>query len=211
MAVRIVAAMKIFNEAWHIKRTLLDVVRLVDHVIVVDGAWKHYPRGLPKSNDGTLEILEEFSSQGVSIEVITHNAGKLWDNQPAARSEYFRRGMPGDWFFQVDGDYEVTCNIDLGRWIEDNCRGKINTVLVPFINDEDLTKCYFPLIMKWEPGMEYRGNHYTLFVGDKKRVLITGKIPELVITHCHKNKPKVKKDNMGEYSVWRRDRGWKED
>ena len=60
--------------------------------------------------------------------------------------------------------------------------------------------------------MEYRGNHYSLFVGDKKRVLYPApELSDLTITHCHREKPMLKKDNMAEYSVWRRDRGWKED
>lgn len=208
--VRVVAAMKIYNEIWHIEKTVRDIIDMVDHIIFIDGAWQHYPGGTPKSTDGTREFFEGLRDSGVSIE-IHDNGDSLWDNQPQARSQYFRHGHPGDWLFLVDGDYEIGCSSNLKDWIEDNVSESTNSILVPFINDVDFTMCYFPLILKWEPGITYHNNHYSLFIGDEKRPMMAIRTPIMTIHHIHKTKPKEKIDGMIEYSKWRRDKSWKED
>ncbi|MCK5644407.1 MAG: hypothetical protein KAJ19_26645 [Gammaproteobacteria bacterium] len=200
--VRLVAAMKVFNEIWHIEKAVKGVRGVVDCIIAIDGAWKHYPGGLPWSDDGTKELLIR---ENVEI-----HGGTLWDNQPLARTEYFKYGRLGDWFLVFDADYEIECEVDIGEWIERNLTGMDNTGWVTFIDDETLSLCYFPLLIKWEEGLRYGGNHYSLCVGENKRVPVGKRVPGVTIHHCHRDKPKEKKDNMKRYSEWRRDRSWKE-
>ena len=201
--VRLVAAMKVFNEMWHIKKAIESVKSVVDHIVVIDGAWNHYPGGLPWSDDGTKELIVK--------ENVELHGGILWDNQPVARTEYFKWGRPGDWFLIFDADYEIECGIDIGGWIEENVSDKDNTGWITFIDDETLALCYFPLLIRWEEGLEYAGKHYCLEVGGEKRVPVGKRVPDVTIHHCHKNKPEGKKEGMKRYSEWRRDRNWKED
>lgn len=208
--VRIVAAMKIYNEIWHIKKTMQDIIELVDHIVIIDGAWQHFPGGTPRSTDGTREFFKELVDSGISIDIYD-NGDSLWDNQPVARNQYFKYGRPGDWLFQVDGDYEIDCSSNLKSWIEGNVNENINTIMVPFINDFDYSLCHFPLIMKWETGLNYQGNHYRLFINSTRRAIMSKRIPTLTIHHVHKGKPEERIESMKEYSIWRRDRNWKED
>jgi hypothetical protein len=112
----------------------------------------------PESDDGTLEILNDFKVDKV-IRCDQGSGGKPlpWINEYTKRSKYFV-GSKGDYYFVIDADERLVGSIEM-ELVSD----AYNVVL----KRDDNTPGYKILrIFKHQDGMQYRGAHHALWVGE---------------------------------------------
>lgn len=150
---RIVAAVNVWNDRAELERNAPSWLPHVDHVIAVDGAYAGVPTPTAASTDGTLDVLAEMGAEIVP-------ADGFWKDQCVKRTEYFRRGQPGDLFIIIDAD----------EWII----GAERLRQMPLF-DAGWFLWTSPLysrpqggarVFRWRPDLNYRGRHHWVYAGD---------------------------------------------
>jgi hypothetical protein len=85
---KLVAFYCIYNEADFIEYSLKSIYDYVDKIIIIEGAWKetYVVNGNLRSNDGTIDIIENFPDPDKKVDIYYHNENsqleqrnKLWD------------------------------------------------------------------------------------------------------------------------------------
>lgn len=145
---RIVACLNVWDDVHALRHTVPQWMPHVDHVVAVDGSYDTV--GTPAlSTDGTREYLRQFAK----VRLI--DASGL--SQCAKRSLYFEATQPGDVLFIVDADEMVASAASLRSmplcdvgWVQ--------------IQSTIYARPYGqPRIIKWRPGLRYRGRHHWIF------------------------------------------------
>lgn len=103
----IISCVIAYNEERLLPGCLESLVGQVDEVVVVDGAFEHYPHEVARSTDATRAIAEAYGCRWVATP-----GGKPWVNQVAKRNAYLV-GKEGDWYFVIDADERVQGKLPL--------------------------------------------------------------------------------------------------
>lgn len=144
---RIVACLNVWNDVNALRRTMATWIQSVDHIIVVDGAYKGTDEGL--STDGTREFLSEFP------DVTLIDAYGL--SQCEKRTRYLRAAQEGDYLFIIDADESVT-NAPALRSLPVCDIGWVR------VHSDLYTREYGqPRVIRWRPGLSYDLRHHWIF------------------------------------------------
>lgn len=152
-SLRIVACLNVWNDLSALKRTLPTWRPFVDHIIAIDGAYRETGHSL--STDGTREYLQ-------SLPNVT-----LWDaageTQCEKRTRYFQACRNGDTMFIVDADESIYPNTPTGTFRKMPICDVGWIRIVSPLYDRSYGQ---PRIIRWMPGLEYRGRHHWIYQGD---------------------------------------------
>lgn len=107
----------------------------------------------PASQDETVNILKDF---GVDEIVLAPKEG--WENEHVKRSEYFRQGKDGDYFFVLDADERVVGKIPEPEELDEHYDWCINLKRDDGINAYPIMR-----IHRFRDTMRYEGAHHALF------------------------------------------------
>ncbi len=162
---RVVACLMVWNDSAALEQTMPTWLPAVDHVIAVDGCYQSLAdRGQTvQSTDDSLALISALPSHLI----ISPTAP--WRDQIAKRNEYLKWCAPGDLIVIVDADEFF--EFDAGP---DALRNLGTTLDVGWIEaTSPLYKRPFqsPKLLRMRTGLEYRGRHHWLYVGD--RLLMT--------------------------------------
>jgi hypothetical protein len=205
----IIACMIVYNEAENIARAIESIAPFVDRLVVLDGAFEAFMRvnNLKNflSDDGTREIVFQLKQKYSNIEFV--EPFRPWKSEVEKRSYFFRLGRPNDIFFVVDGDEEVTGDIEAGLSIVAAAKHNFYQVLIHDLNYN--TKIWRIRLYRWQPNMRYVSNHWTV-VGDDYYVHYVDaepptcpRLPITIINYGHGGERKIMRDNYMQYMATR--------
>ena len=157
---RVVACLNLWNDAPALRDCAPTWLPLVDKVVAVDGVYRETVNATaPGSTDGSVELLRRLLPRGVALEIVRPPAG-CWPDQLAKRNAYLARLEPGDLAFVVDADEAVAAEGDLRDF--DGDVGWVR-MRVPSTYKRSYNQ---PRLFRFRPGLEYRGRHHWLWLGD---------------------------------------------
>ena len=178
----LIGCVNAFNEGASLRRCLFSLRKVVDYIVLVDGAYDLFPSDVPYSTDGTLAIAAEFAD-----EVIETTAP--WQSEIVKRNEYLV-GKPGDYYLVVDADEEVIGSMPTLE----------NEDYQVMLKRTDPVPAYVVYrLFAHRPSIRYHGTHHALFVGNE--LLNKRKIPVvngLSLIH-HMDRPQERVEAKGEY------------
>lgn len=91
------AVINAFNEEQMLPGCLESIHDQVDEIVVVDGAYAHFPHDHFASSDATREIARCYGARWVVP------PGRPWATEIEKRNAFFV-GEIGDWYLQIDAD-----------------------------------------------------------------------------------------------------------
>lgn len=95
------------EEPWYLTECVASLAATVDHLVVVDGRYRRYPRSLPRS---PREQLQAVRSAAAGVPLTLHVPDEPYPNEIAKRRFMFelaREVSPGGWLLVVDADERV--------------------------------------------------------------------------------------------------------
>ncbi len=149
---RVVACLNVWNDRPALELTVRTWLPHVAAVVAVDGAYATAGGGL--STDGTREFLTQL---GPKVQLLDEPG----TTQYAKRNRYLAAGQPGDLLFVIDADEAVRNAGALER---------IPQLDVGWVRVESpmYQRAYGqPRLFRWAPGLEYRGRHHWVYLGDQ--------------------------------------------
>lgn len=182
---------KVWNEADHIESCIKALYGVVDHVIVIDGAYRYFPymepntlyEKTPNSSDGTLDIVREIISEPAEeketeVNIINPVRLRPWRCETQMLNYAIHFCPKVDYVIFIDGheilqgDFERQTKI-----IEDEqwSLGKIVVYLpqndrlaVPFeeLDWDYARQCTHYRILKWHPKLRARQWHWNWVLED---------------------------------------------
>jgi len=156
----VVACIPFYNEAALIEFCLSSIDGLVDRIILIDGAWRRFPRwnGNRMSTDGTLEVIRRFNFTS-KAEIYTGEGLPPWENSMHKRTRFFELCGPGDFLLYLDGNEVVAGGLplDVKRLEEDRDAWKVKMWC---FNEE--TPAWPVRLYRWLPGLHFSRNHWTV-------------------------------------------------
>lgn len=211
---KIIGCVNAYQDAEMLKRSLPVLARLVDRLIVVDGAYADFPiyGGIPTSTDGTLDVARCWTD-----EIVWRPTP--WENEIEKRNAYLI-GEPGDWYLVCDAD-EVLEGAIFGRAAEPSCAcdrcsrartraGAPVAEATPDGRDDWLVDLYrveqhdlrqpIHRLFRHRPGIRYAGTHHAVHVGadlvhpDRLPV-----VPGLAFRHLTAERPVERVERKGAY------------
>jgi len=154
----LIACYNVFNDLRLLKNSIQSIYQFVDKIVAVDGAYFAFPHNKPYSTDGTLEYLRSLKK----VELIETQSE--WIDQCEKRSEYFKHGSTGDFYFIIDADEEVKNP----HFLQEKFHADVTWVQ---IKSPLYRRIYYePRIFKHREGLHYRGRHHWIL--DSKRSFV---------------------------------------
>ena len=98
-----------FNEGDMLAGCLESIEGQVDRIVVVDGAYAHFPHESPESTDDTRAIAEAYGAEWIPCP-----DGQAWPTQVDKRTAYLV-GEEGDWYLHIDADERLQGVLPLPR------------------------------------------------------------------------------------------------
>lgn len=164
---RIIGAISCYQEAEGIERVLKSIYGFCDKIICIDGAYKSFPHSVPWSMDGTIKKIKAFPDPDQKIVLVTINTA--WNSEMEKRTAFFSFGVPGDWYFIIDGDEELVYD-DYGltkiRHIIDVMNREnphIIQIGVETVPEPNQVGGYACKLQKHIDGVVYAMNHFTFY------------------------------------------------
>jgi len=177
----------VYNNENTIKRSLKSVVPFVEKVIMIDGAFKHYPYYFPFSTDKTYDIAKRLCGEKLTWRKATkrHNQIVLpWRNQIEKRNRCLTLVPVGEHFIAMDDDTYLTGEVKREfRNVEEEgytCAGIRNINEIPIWEGEGLPPKDVWQNIKWrrtrgiskriylkQKRMKYIKHHSTIYKGKK--------------------------------------------
>ena len=129
----------------------------VSEIVVVDGAYAHFPYEEPVSTDATREIAEAYGATWILPPEDAEGYPMAWADQMAKRSAYFV-GDEGDWYFHIDADERVMGCLPVP---EDGQHYAFQ------IFTRDLRNTWVPRLWQHRGRMRYEGSHNAVWSDDR--------------------------------------------
>lgn len=155
---RLVVGINVFNEATHIEKAILSVVKVADEVRVYDGAYKDYPHEKPYSTDGTIKLVKELALKYDNIKLV--EVTEPWNNQIEKRTAMFEGLQEGDYFLKLDGDEYISNPEEIRNHLDSDigwCWTFSNIYPNPYMTAR---------IFRYQTGLHYAGRHHWLYNGN---------------------------------------------
>ncbi len=199
--------MVVYNATQYLELSLRSLLTVADEVIVVDGPYENYPHTSPMSDDGTLEIVEEYQKLGAPITLIKKRTP--WSTQMEKRNKYFEYGEVGDLMFILDGDCQVIAtDYAMDRLRHSDADGfqatDMKTISSGHVIRIDWSN---PYVLKKTTGMHYDLNHYSIYDAEGRHVYFSPYRIEplygnlIVYHHGEQRSPQKIRDNDAYYST----------
>jgi len=206
---RIWAFYVVYNEADFIEKSLSSILPFVDGVVMVDGAYAHYPHTNYLSTDGTLEIAERVCRDSEKS-IFTFKPSRAFTNEVDKRNFMFETDIikEDDWIFIIDGDEQVSVIGNAFNKMADDIRNnrfegfRIKTVHIdryPIL----ILRWGNPRIIRKKKGLKYFLNHYTIIDADGKNFFTTGKFKDVEIHLIQRNKLHDEDKQKRKTEYWR--------
>lgn len=111
---RVIGLLSWFDEspAW-LAACVTSAARICDHIVCVDGAYRHYPGGKGSSGVEQSEALR-LAAEAAGVGITLHVPRDTWNGDEVGKRDFlFRAGHltanpDVDWFFVIDADELVT-------------------------------------------------------------------------------------------------------
>jgi len=176
---RIYACYCIYNEVDTIEQSINSIIDYVDKIVVVDGPFLGFPAVSLKSDDGTLDILEQYKKKLIYIFVPKRMRA------PEKRSLQFIEGA--DWYFQIDGDEVAVGDVEAGLSRLKTTPHKVAEIVVYL---KDGSKASYSRLVKYQPGLHFYENHYILKSFEGHQIRLYGQrevITEFYLKHLRRS------------------------
>jgi hypothetical protein len=153
----LIAIVIAYNEERMLPGCLQSVQDVVDRMVVVDGAYQHFPHpdGRFESTDSTPAIAGCYGAEFVRCP----DGG--WPTQVKKRTACLL-GNEGDWYLHIDADERLKGNMPPLAELPQGCSYRMSVVWA-----EGAFKPWAVRLFQHQGRMEYRGAHCALFSGDR--------------------------------------------
>lgn len=206
---RVIALLAWYNEDCRILwRCIRSLEGVADHVVAVDGAYRLYPRGKPRSPQNQYDEIHYAAKEaGIGATIVTPE--KVWKhNEVEKRSFMFEEGdkiakADEDWFLIMDADDYVLSVGDFRKILE---RTSWDVAAVKLL-DKKGSGVAFRKLFRAIPGIYVEGAHYVFKSGNRYLWGNTGHhklepcedAQMLQIVHDPDARPEPRKDAKTEY------------
>lgn len=115
--VRIVAALAWFDEPVEfLERCVRSLAGVVDEIVALDGAWRHFPDGARRSPLEQQGVIVAAAQKAGIVPTVRSPKG-IWESQVQKRAALMElAGLNADWVFVVDADeYIAAADGDAAR------------------------------------------------------------------------------------------------
>jgi hypothetical protein len=153
----IIACIIAFNEERMLPGCLESIQGQVDRIVVVDGAYAHFPHDAPYSTDVTREIAWCYGAEWIPCPTGDDGQPVAWEDQIVKRSAYLV-GEDGDWYFHIDADERLVGTLPEP---EDGQHYAFR------IHTRDLRWTWVPRLWQHRGRMRYEGSHNALWSDDR--------------------------------------------
>lgn len=150
----IIAGVIVYDEERMLPGCLESLAGQVDRIVVVDGAYAHFPHEVPHSTDRTREVVECFGAEWVPCPMGEDGEPRAWERQPEKRSAYLV-GAEGDWYLRIDADERLVGELPEPR------SGMVYALRV--IWWRGYLRPWVPVLFEHRGQMRYEGAHCALF------------------------------------------------
>lgn len=116
--VRVVAALAWFDESPEfLERCVGSLVGLVDEVVALDGAWRHFPDAAPRSSIAEHAAITRTAAAANIVPTVRSPKG-IWESQVQKRAALMElASVNADWVFVIDADeYIASSDGDAARY-----------------------------------------------------------------------------------------------
>lgn len=151
------------EQPWYLGECVESLARTVDHLVVVDGAYKRWPDAYSSSPVSQIEAVREAAS-GVPHTLFVPS--RVWESEIAKRSFMFELGRQAeaDWLLVVDADERVAgasgrLRRELAATSHDVAEVRFRTVR-ELVYEERMRRLFRSL-----PDLTVRGHHGTYVAG----------------------------------------------
>lgn len=189
--VRIVGHLSVYNSAQYVAALLVPIHKLLDELIVIDGAWRIYVAlgyyDKVESSDNTKEVIESLNLKCPWKWIPSPKLG--WESHSEKCAEFLKYLKPDDWQYYLNedeipiGDIEGTFNGIRADNENDMIRVPFYEICNPTLDKNSGT--FILRFFKWKRGMSYGYTHCDLQSGDgiNFRKWKTGTINKMQIVH----------------------------
>lgn len=164
---RIIGTISFYNEKKGIERILTSIYQFCDTIVCIDGAYASFPHKRPWSTDGTIKRIKNFPDPDQKI-ILIHTTTP-WKTEVEKRNTFFSFGIPGDWYFIVDGDEELVYNtygLDKVKYIikkTTHDHPHIIQIGVETVPDPNQVGGFSNKLQRHIDGVVYARNHFTFY------------------------------------------------
>lgn len=152
----LIACVNAYNEERMLPGCLESVAGVADRIVVVDGAYQHFPHtGVSSSTDATRQIAKCYGAEWVACP----KAG--WATQMVKRTAYLM-GEAGDWYLVIDADERLEGHLPNLSMLDPLTSYKLRVVWA-----DASMRPWAVRLFPHQPDMCYRGAHCALFAGDR--------------------------------------------
>lgn len=185
---RIVGHLSVFNSAQYVSALLVPIHKLLDELIVVDGAWRVYLAlgyyDKAHSTDGTKEIIEALKLKCPWKWIPSPKTG--WESHAEKCAEFLKYLKPTDWQYYLNEDEIPIGNIEKTFNMIRNLKEE-TMVRVPFseLYPDRVHETWISRFFKWQKGIHYGYTHADLATGEgiNFRQFKIAKISDMQIVH----------------------------
>jgi hypothetical protein len=198
---RLIGAVNCYQDVDMLKHSLPALRRLVDFLVVVDGAYSGFPlyNDDPESTDDSLALAQEYADHIIFCRKDITGKPVPWFNEIQKRSQYLQVGQPGDYYLVCDADETPTGTVHINR--DELAKQTDWLVVLSRVNDH--IKPY-PIhrLFQHRRGIRYFGAHHAVHIGPR---LIHPKkdhlkiFPGLRLDHLQMLRDRDRVERKGEY------------
>ena len=153
----VIGVIAAFQEEAMLPGCLESLQGQVSRVVVVDGAYAHFPCEEPCSTDATREIALAYGAEWIDAPEDEEGYPVAWADQVAKRSAYLV-GDEGDWYFHIDADERVVGCLPVP---EDGQH------YVFQIFTREMHNSWVPRLWQHRGWMRYEGSHNAVWSDDR--------------------------------------------
>jgi len=185
---RIVGHLSVFNSAQFISALLISLHKLLDELIIVDGAWRAFLAlgyfDKAYSTDGTKEIVEALNLKCPWKWIPAPKTG--WESHAEKCAEFLKYLKSNDWQYYLNEDEIPIGDIKKAFNIIRNLKEE-TTVQVPFseVSFDHVRETWIFRFFKWQKGIHYGYTHADLMNGKgvNFRVWNLARVSDMQIVH----------------------------
>jgi len=193
----VIAVIAAFQEEAMLAGCLESLQGQVSRIVVVDGAYAHFPCEVPVSTDATREIALAYGAEWILPPEDAQGEPVAWADQMAKRSAYLI-GDEGDWYFHIDADERLVGCLPVP---EDGQHYALQ------IFTRELHNTWVPRLWQHRGWMRYEGSHNALW-SDDRLIHMKGSVrvdpSDCRFLHLAHLRHEDRQRDKGKYYAWKR-------
>jgi hypothetical protein len=169
----------------------------VDRLVAIDGSYEGFSDH-PESRDGTLTLIMGFQKP----RILQKAPPAPFKSEVHKRNQYLFDNYirPGDWMLMIDADEYITTGISETHDFLQASKEPYHSVCIFKPGSMFRRADEWVRLIRYESGMRYVGNHFTIQYADGHIMPMKAKPAPLVICHDHTYVPKTYRDAMERYN-----------